>query len=976
MINPKCPFEYLTTQRIEKNLLFLCFILCLTSIHGQSADSLAHVLADKAEKINNKGSLPFLDEAFSLCAKLGCADSTIARLYQRKSVAYYLGFREFDTSLNYTDSAIYYYQLAYGKNHIITINSYYNKGAIQSSIGRYTEAKQSIGEAISFLYTIENSQNKDSIWVNWNFELMRINRRLGDFNAAFTIGKSILGNDFLVPIIERRTKIALGLTLMDHARYNDAKKLYLTYLNDSRYSDNIAIRGNLGLVHLALGEIPLAEPLLLENYNHRFDRHKVGVSKITKENLSNSHANLLQLYLQKKEYDEAEYHYAEALRLLLEVDSTGRRPRFAEIYFKKSKLEHALGNYDSSLAFLEKAMQVVAPELKETGAEENISIIGPFKRVLEIIGFRARVLASQGDNQRALQDVALLNRLVTQSRRSYQSSLSKFYLIQQVMPVYELGILLNRQLYAQTGKRQYLEQAYALNARNKAILLLESLQSDRAMTFAKLPLSVQEDEKNLRDELTEQERLLYVAYQKEEAFDSLQSVVFEKEQAYFQFIQQLEKNYPAYYQLKYSADKPPLVADVQQQLSKDQAMIEYFVGQDSIYTFLMDGNALQVFSKATPEGLTDSVELFRELLTNGIEKDCEQAYIQLGRYFYNLLLDQPLAQLDDRKNRLVIIPDGLLNYLSFEALLYKNIEQLNGAEGFLIEKYAFSYAYSSKLLLEEEYYPRSAEKGFIGFGMEYDDATLDYLKEIDYTKIQEIDTTFTLPCGFTLDTTRRYLGKLAFSDNEVRDIVAITEGDSWLNEEVTKERFLQEATDYNLLHLSMHGSYDLEFPMNSALIFTRTDSSDLFLRAAEIYGLELTGEMAVLSACNTGYGKLQPGEGPMTLARAFHYAGIPSVVASLWSIPDNSSSKLMKLFYEQLNHGYPKDIALQKAKLIYLKDDQISSPTSRQPVHWAPSIVIGSVDPVKVRSASPWWPLLGVMVVGLGFLIVFVKREK
>jgi len=937
---------------------------------------LAHALADKAEEFNNKESLPYLEEAFNLCAELGCADSTIARLYQRKSVTYYLGFSEFNTSLLYTDSAIYYYQLAYGQNNLITANSYFNKGAIQTSIGRYSEAKKSIEDAINFLNANEELDHKDSIWVNWSYELMRVNRRSGDFNTALKLGKSILRSKSLFPLAESRTKILIGGILLDQLRYSEAKTLYSMYLKEPKFSTSKVIRGNLGLAYLALGEISLAEPLLLENYNYRFDQHKSEASKVKSENLSNSHANLLQLYLQKKEYDEAEYHYAEALRLLLEVDSTGRLPRFAEIYFKKGKLEHALGKYDSSLAFLEKAMQVVAPELKTTGADENISIIGPFKRVIEIIGFRARVLASRGEKQRALQDVALLNRLVTQSRRSYQSSLSKFYLIQQVMPVYELGIQLNHQLYAQTGKQQYLEQAYALNARNKAILLLESLQSDRAMTFAKLPLAVQEEEKTLRDALSEQEGFLYDAYQNEKAIDSLQSVVFEKEQAYFQFIQQLEKDYPAYYQLKYSADKPPLVADVQKQLHKDQAMLEYFVGQDSIYTFLMDGKNFKIFAKATPAGLTDSVELFRELLTNGIEKDCEQTYIQLGRYFYNLLLAAPLAQLGEQKNRLVIIPDGLLNYLSFEALLYKDIKQMDGAEGFLIEKYAFSYAYSSKLLVEQEYYPRSASKGFVGFGMEYDDHTLDYLREIDYAKMEKIDTTFTLPCGFAVDTTRRYLGKLSYSDDEVRDIVAITDGDSWLNEEVTKQRFLQESSDYNFLHLSMHGSYDLEFPMNSALIFTKSDSSDIFLRAAEIYGLELTGEMAVLSACNTGYGKLQPGEGPMTLARAFHYAGIPSVVASLWSIPDNSSSKLMKLFYEQLSHGYPKDVALQKAKLIYLKDDQISSPTTRQPVHWAPSIVIGNVNPVKVKMAWPWWPLVGVMVVGLGFLIVFAKRDK
>eukprot|EP00903_Cladosiphon_okamuranus_P000625 g623.t1 len=599
--------------------------------------------------------------------------------------------------------------------------------------------------------------------------------------------------------------------------------------------------------------------------------------------------------------------------------------------------------------FLAKAMQVVAPELAATDAEENITIIGSFKRVLEIIGFRANVLASQGQTAAALEDVMLLNRLVTQSRRTYQSSLSKYYLIQQVVPVYELGIRLNRQLYEQTGEGRYLEQAYALNARNKAILLLESLQSDRAMTFAGLPPALQEEEKTLRDALIEQERLLYLAYQNDQEIDSLQAVVFDHEQAYYRFVQQLEKDYPAYYDLKYSADQPPAVSAVQNQLEGDQALLEYFMGQDSIYTFLMDGRDMTVFSKPKPAGFVDSVELFRELLTNGIEKDCETTYIRLGRYFYDLLLAAPLAQLEGSKNRLVIIPDGLLNFFSFEALLYKDVDRLRGADGFLIERYAFSYAYSSKLLLEQAYYPRSASKGFVGFGMEYDDHTLNYLHELDYGDWKYIDSTFTLPCGQLKDTTR-YYGKLTYSDDEVRGIAELAQGDSWLNESVTKRNFLQHAGDYNLLHLAMHGTYDLDFPMNSSLIFTRTDSSDVFLRAAEIYGMELTGDMVVLSACNTAYGKLQPGEGPMTLARAFHYAGIPSVVASLWSIPDNSTSRIMKLFYEQLDKGLPKDQALQQAKLAYLASDDISSPNTRQPLHWAPTIVIGDINPVEAQA--------------------------
>ena len=941
---------------------------------SQSTDSLAHHLADKAEKLNNEQSLTFLSEAFALCNTSVCADSTIARLFQRASVAYYLAQIDNNISLSYTDSAIYYYTKAYGRNHLITANSYYNKGAIQSSLGDYVSARVNVEIAINYLtgVTEVSSLNTDSIALNWKFQLLKVNHRLGDYRNAENLGQSILNSDFIFRRVEHGSQIAMSAIMLDQNKFQEARGYLERYIINQEKDINPIVYTNLGLALIGLEMAEIAERQLLFAHDIYLNnsRNNLNVHKI---DLSNSHANLLQLYLVKKDWAQAEHHYQEALRLLLEVDSTESFPRFAEIYFKKAKLEHALGRYASSMNFLAKAMQVVAPELAETDADENITIIGSFKRVLEIIGFRANVLASQGQTAAALEDVMLLNRLVTQSRRTYQSSLSKYYLIQQVVPVYELGIRLNRQLYEQTGEGRYLEQAYALNARNKAILLLESLQSDRAMTFAGLPPALQEEEKTLRDALIEQERLLYLAYQNDQEIDSLQAVVFDHEQAYYRFVQQLEKNYPAYYDLKYSADQPPAVSAVQNQLEGDQAVLEYFMGQDSIYTFLMDGRDLTVFSKPKPAGFVDSVELFRELLTNGIEKDCETTYIRLGRYFYDLLLAAPLAQLEDSKNRLVIIPDGLLNFLSFEALLYKDVDRLRGADGFLIERYAFSYAYSSKLLLEQAYYPRSASKGFVGFGMEYDDHTLNYLHELDYGDWKYIDSTFTLPCGQLKDTTR-YYGKLTYSDDEVRGIAELAQGDSWLNESVTKRNFLQNAGDYNLLHLAMHGTYDLDFPMNSSLIFTRTDSSDVFLRAAEIYGMELTGDMVVLSACNTAYGKLQPGEGPMTLARAFHYAGIPSVVASLWSIPDNSTSRIMKLFYEQLDKGLPKDQALQQAKLAYLASDDISSPNTRQPLHWAPTIVIGDINPVEVSPGNFWyWAFGGAALLAL--LLIVTRRR-
>lgn len=123
-----------------------CFYFSATI--AQSADSLAHTLADQAEVYNNEKSLPLLDAALMLCTNRGCADSTIARLYQRKSVALYLAQVDFDLSLAYTDSAILFYEKAFGAQRLITANSYYNKGAILSSLGRTSNGKPYIEKAI------------------------------------------------------------------------------------------------------------------------------------------------------------------------------------------------------------------------------------------------------------------------------------------------------------------------------------------------------------------------------------------------------------------------------------------------------------------------------------------------------------------------------------------------------------------------------------------------------------------------------------------------------------------------------------------------------------------------------------------------------------------------------------------------------------------------------------------------------------
>ncbi len=160
----------------------------------------------------------------------------------------------------------------------------------------------------------------------------------------------------------------------------------------------------------------------------------------------------------------------------------------------------------------------------------------------------------------------------------------------------------------------------------------------------------------------------------------------------------------------------------------------------------------------------------------------------------------------------------------------------------------------------------------------------------------------------------------------------------------TKATFLKNAPKTKILHLAMHGYESADNPLSSALIFTRKkEDSDFLLKAADLYSITLSADMTVLSACHTASGRVYQGEGVRSLARAFRYSGCPSLVATLWSVSDYSTKEIMVDFYKHLKNNDPKDIALQKAKLNYLKTAQ---PAQKMPYFWTNLVLIGDTNPL------------------------------
>ncbi len=138
------------------------------------------------------------------------------------------------------------------------------------------------------------------------------------------------------------------------------------------------------------------------------------------------------------------------------------------------------------------------------------------------------------------------------------------------------------------------------------------------------------------------------------------------------------------------------------------------------------------------------------------------------------------------------------------------------------------------------------------------------------------------------------------------------------------------------LHFATHAQIDERHPEDSALVLAEHPGEDGLLQAREIFNLKLSADLAVLSACQTALGKEVTGEGLIGLSRAFFYAGVPSLVVSLWNVVDSPTPELMLDFYRNLDRPQDKAAALQTAKLAMIGRGAYAHPS-----YWAPFILLG-----------------------------------
>jgi len=469
------------------------------------------------------------------------------------------------------------------------------------------------------------------------------------------------------------------------------------------------------------------------------------------------------------------------------------------------------------------------------------------------------------------------------------------------------------------------EDGFRFAEKSRNLVLLQTFQEEEARLKAGISDSLLTLESELKG------NIFALTHQLETASEiankgSLEEQLFREKRKYRSLVENLEKEYPAYKDMKKS-DQVPDITMLQAHLADEMALLAYFSGDNAIYRFTVLKNQV-VLERSDVADREDLLTGYRKGIFLGLDK----VYLEKAILLYHCLFP---SELPEEIKKLVIIPDASLAVIPFESLLTATPDPDTGyAEWpFLIKKYQISYAPSLALL------EKRREK-----------TTLDGLPQSLFSFAPVFDSSADRKRAGDGPTrgmvmNGRFLESLPSSREEVLKIDSLFRKKGF----TSKYRLSGDASERNLsttdlqefgyIHIATHGFVNEKSPGMSGLYFypLKDNQYDNILYMGEIYHLHLNAQLVVLSACETGLGKVASGEGVLGFSRAFVLAGARNLLLSLWQVNDASTTGLMARFYNyHLIEGRSLPDALRQAKL-----DLICNPETNHPCYWAPFVLTG-----------------------------------
>lgn len=798
-------------------------------------------------------------------------------------------------------------------------------------------------------------------------QIIQINEKLPD---------SLLSKDNLSLLSVAYSYIAKIYT--QEGKYDLAKQYYnrnIRFVSEKIPDNENLIYSNYRL----LAEVFRKESEFKKSNNYFLRTLKFYIKSNDKNSILVNTFNIAQNYISLSQIDSAHYYLDIAKNNLIEnhVFTSNYHQIRAEAYQKSKNNQLAYQEFEKSLHFLldksnNKQQQDIALAYNNIGLL-NIEINQPNK-ALENYNLGLEHLLEKNTEPQLKDDYKLINntdgttllkllknksnilntflsdeqfiasvkttdlgvKTLDSLKPTFKSESDKLLLIEEAFPLFESGLEASYNLYQTTKKDEFIDKAFFYAEKSKSVLLLESLLSTKATKFGKIPENLLEAEKQLKSKISHIEKQIN---QSKNNTTALKDDLFKIKSDYRTLIDTIETKYKSYYDLKYNTQVIS-ISQLQSLLKNNEVLVSYFYGTTNIYAISVTNSSKHIEQiKIDPTLATQINQIYKML--NDPSSD-SKLLASLTNNLYNSLLKPSLES--TQKNKLIVIADGLLNYIPFSSL-NTSAKGIN----YLIKNKAIRYAHSATLFaqLKER---KSMNNNVLAFAPSFKNNL-----EANNERSNEL-----LP--------------LSNNVKEAEQILTHFNGNLFTNKNASLKNFITEISNHGVIHLATHAIINDDSPEYSYLAFTPKENEENLLFVSDLYNMQFDADLITLSACETGIGDLKKGEGFISLSRGFFYSGASSIVNTIWKVNDASSSVLMDDFYKYLSKGNDKDKALQKAKLDFLKVNKQNALS--HPYYWSGFVLTGNSNAISQSTTLPWWWVSGGILIILFFIFLIKKMKR
>lgn len=619
---------------------------------------------------------------------------------------------------------------------------------------------------------------------------------------------------------------------------------------------------------------------------------------------SYSYSLLTQIFIVRNQIDSAEFYINEALELLYNGEG--------EYVFLKSYPISDFLPYYLFYDILATKINVLRKRYEATTDTEYLRV--------------------------ALEESRVLEEVLKQTSSTYLEEQDAVERVNLYWPYYESIISTRVETYGQEESKENFKSTLDVLEDTKDVVYKMALREASSSEMLGLSPDLAEQEEKFKSDIKRLDEELYTAELegKDESAVNIRSQLLTMKNEYDVFKSELAKSNKRYYNAKYATSDLSM-DELHNYLKKQQAnLINYFIGEQQCLAFVITGDKEHIIELGHPSHINKQIdEAILTLRKVGDLKPLEELAKSIISPIHDVLDEEEI----------IVIPDGKLHFIPFEALVLKEDE-------FLVQKFQVQYSHSIAPLLNS--LKLREGNGVFGIAPGFDIEIKDWLK-------------VTSP-----ESPQLALIQQPNAVNFVEEIAKTKSGKALLRRDATELKFKSRLDNANILVLATHAEADESHPLYSRISLLPEEQEDGLLHVFEILGLDLKYNLAVLTACETGLGALDRGQGVASLSHAFKYAGCQNILMSLWSIDEKQSVQITEDFLTGVTDGEDMSAALTNAKRHYLDK---ARGELLHPYYWSGLVLVGQSG--QLPAPFNWWrPLTIALAISIALLIIAINRSR